>query len=121
MTKHDDRLYVGHMLDMAIRARRFTREMTLEQLSGDEVMQHSLVNVLQVLGEAARRVSPEGKERFSHILWSQIIGMRHKLVHDYMDIDYEVIWKTIHEELPTLETMLEQSLEQLSTERTSTD
>src|SRR5215217_1208141 len=68
MTKHDDRLYLGHMLDMTIKARRFTHGMTIEQLSGDEVMQHSLVNVLQILGEAARRVSPEGKERFPTFL-----------------------------------------------------
>jgi uncharacterized protein with HEPN domain len=121
MTKHDDRLYFGHMLDMAVRARRFTREMTLEQLSGDEVMQHSLVNVLQILGEAARRVSPGGKERFPNIPWSQIIGMRHKLVHDYMDIDYEVIWKTIHEELPALTTMLERVIDQGAEEGMSTE
>lgn len=60
-----------------------------------------------MVGEAARRVSPEAQQKSSEIPWSDIIGMRHKIVHDYLDIDFDVVWEVVKTDLPDLVAHLE--------------
>ncbi|MGQ0600110.1 MAG: HepT-like ribonuclease domain-containing protein [Anaerolineales bacterium] len=58
--------------------------------------------MLQVIGEAARRVSAEYKTQRPTVPWSAIIGMRHKVVHDYLAVDYDIVWQTATQDLPVL-------------------
>jgi uncharacterized protein with HEPN domain len=67
----------------------------------------SLAHLLQTIGEAARRVSREYQKAHPEIPWGGIVGMRHKVVHDYMDVDEDVVWKTSVEEIPRLVVVLE--------------
>lgn len=66
-----------------------------------------LAHLLQVVGEAARRVSDGFCRKHSDIPWKAIIGMRHKVVHDYMDVDVDIVWDTVTRELPPLIELLE--------------
>jgi uncharacterized protein with HEPN domain len=66
-----------------------------------------LAHLLQTIGEAARRVSRELQSQHPEIPWAAIIGMRHKVVHDYMGIDEDVVWTTAREEVPRLGSLLE--------------
>jgi uncharacterized protein with HEPN domain len=63
-----------------------------------------------VIGEAARKVSPEYRDAHPEILWKAIIGMRHKVVHDYLNIDEDIVWQTASQELPVLVSQLEHLL-----------
>lgn len=65
-----------------------------EKLDEDENLRLALAHLLQTIGEAARRVSREFQEAHPEIPWGGIVGMRHKVVHDYMDVDEDVVWKT---------------------------
>jgi len=67
---------------------------------------------LQILGEAARKLPPEVKEQHPEVPWSQIIGMRHILTHDYFDIDAEVVWAAVENDLPELKRQIEAILKQ---------
>lgn len=107
MTQHDDRLYLGHMLDMARLAREFTDGVSKEQFDRNEMMRRALVNALQTLGEAARHVSPAGRANVPEIPWPRVIGMRHRLVRDYMNIDFDVVWQVVQEDLSSLIAALE--------------
>ena len=73
----------------------------------DEKLQLAVVHLIQVIGEAARRVSPECQVEHPDIPWSAIVGMRHKVVHDYMGLDIDVVWDTVQNDLPGLARMLE--------------
>ena len=103
----DDDLYLGHMLDMTRKALGLARGVDRASFDADEKLQLALVHLIQVIGEAARRVSPEFQVRHPDIPWGAIVGMRHKVVHDYMGVDIDVVWDTVQNDLPGLSRMLE--------------
>ncbi|MCY7278856.1 MAG: DUF86 domain-containing protein [Phormidesmis sp. CAN_BIN44] len=73
-------------------------------------MRLSLTHLLQVIGEAARRVSPDFRAAYPQIDWKAIVGMRSKVVHDYLNVDEDVVWDTVMNELPSLVNELERIL-----------
>lgn len=74
----------------------------------EELIQNWIVHHLQIIGEAARSLSPEVRERHPEVPWSEIIGMRTILVHRYFDIDTDIVWAVVERDVPTLKTWLEQ-------------
>lgn len=74
----------------------------------------ALTRALEIIGEAAARVSQETRADLPQIPWRSIIGMRNKLIHDYIAVDYDILWATVETELDTLISHLEKSLEQHS-------
>lgn len=77
----------------------------------DELIQIWILHHLQILGEAARALDPSVRERFPQIPWSQIIGMRNILVHHYFEIDTEIVWNVVENDLPSLREVIRRSLE----------
>lgn len=62
---------------------------------------------MEIVGEAAARVSEDTKRAHPDIPWAEIVGMRNRLVHVYFDIDLQLVWATVRDDLPTLITLLE--------------
>lgn len=110
MSQRDDRVYVGHMVDIANKAIGFVQGATRENFDNDELLRLSLTHLLQVIGEAARRVSPDFRAAYPQIDWKAIVGMRSKVVHDYLNVDEDVVWDTVMNELPSLVNELERIL-----------
>ncbi len=88
-----DLVYVGHMLDMATKAVSKTEGLRREAYDADENLRLALIHLVQVIGEAARQVSREFSDGHPEIPWADIIGMRHKVVHDYLSVDEDIIWQ----------------------------
>ena len=97
-----DSLYVGHMLDMAQKALSLLEGKDRASYDQDEALRLALAHLIQVIGEAARHISQDLRDAHPQIPWKAIIGMRHRIVHDYMDVDEDVIWDTATRELPSL-------------------
>ncbi len=108
--QHDDRVYLSHMLDMAYKSRLLVGETTHAGFESNEVLRLALRHLLQIIGEAASRVSDSWRAAHPQIPWAEIIGMRHRVVHDYLGIDEEIVWRTVNEDLPILIAALEQVL-----------
>jgi uncharacterized protein with HEPN domain len=70
----------------------------------------SLRQVIQIIGEAANRVSKEGQTRYPDIPWREAIAARNRIVHGYDSVDYDIIWRILTEEFPVLITALERAL-----------
>lgn len=100
--QHDDAFYLGHMLDSCRRIERLLAGVDRPAFDRDEPLQLAVTHLLQVVGEAARRVSAERRDEHPAIPWQAIIGMRHRLVHDYFSIDYDVVWDTVRGDIPAL-------------------
>jgi uncharacterized protein with HEPN domain len=66
-----------------------------------------LIHLVQVIGEAARQVSREFTDTNTEVPWANIIGMRHKVVHDYLGVDEDIVWQVVTEDLPRLVAVLE--------------
>ena len=103
----DDGVYVGQMLDMARKARQLAAGKDRAAFDADETLRLAPTHVLQIIGEAARHVSAEYRAANPTVPWIAIIGMRHKVVHDYMGVDEDVVWQTIQADLPPLIGLLE--------------
>lgn len=103
----DDAIYVGQMLDMARKARDLAAGKDRAAFDADEALRLALTHLIQIIGEAARHVSADYRAASSQVPWPAIIGMRHKVVHDYMGVDEDVVWQTVQGDLPELIALLE--------------
>ncbi len=111
MTRHDDEVRLRHMLDHAREARRMVQGKNRSALQNDRMLELALVRLIEIVGEAAARVSPEGCTRYPRIPWPEIVGMRNRLIHGYDQVDHDVLWDTIEYDLPPLISELEAILE----------
>jgi len=108
MTQHDDTVALRHMLDYAHTARRLADNRTRADLDADEMLQLALTRAVEVIGEAARRVSEERRIMHPQIPWREITGTRDRLIHGYDVVNLDILWRIVHEELPPLIAELEQ-------------
>lgn len=83
---------------------------SLEDLSGNRTLQLALTRLIEIIGEAAYRVTPEVKEQHPDILWGKITGMRNRMIHGYDVLDLRVLHNTITQDLPSLVTALDEIL-----------
>jgi uncharacterized protein with HEPN domain len=90
------------MLDAALEIEQYVQSSTREDLNHDRKLVHSLVHLLEIIGEAAAQVSEETRVGASWIPWPVIIGMRNRLIHAYFSINLDVVWKTSTEDMPPL-------------------
>ena len=103
----NDLVYVGHMLDLAQAAVHKAAGSTHEQFDQDKNRRLALTHLIQSFGEAARHVSKEFRDNHRDVPWDKIVGMRHKVVHDYMHVDYDLVWDVATMELPPFLKQLE--------------
>lgn len=94
--------YVGHMLDCARRIEQFLAGKSRADFDADEMLRLALIHLIQTIGEAARLVSPAFQSLHPAIPWSQIIGMRRRIVHDYLNVDYDIVWQVASVDIPPL-------------------
>ena len=97
-----DETRLHDMLDAAIKAREFAAGKTRAMLDTDELLAFALVRALEIVGEAASRVSQDTRSRHPQIRWKEIVGMRNKIIHDYLSVDYEIVWDVVTNDLPDL-------------------
>ncbi|NEX16599.1 MAG: hypothetical protein C1943_08225 [Halochromatium sp.] len=107
MSERDDRLSLRDMLAHAREAVELLGDGDRAFLARQRVLQLALTRLVEIIGEAANRVSHETRQNTSEIPWRAIIGMRNRLVHGYDVIDYERLWDTITQDLPPLISALE--------------
>src|SRR5438128_4451285 len=95
----DEAIYVGHMLDTARKAVEKVDRKSRADFDADENLRLALAYLIQIIGEAASRVSPSFRDAHTDIPWSEIVGMRHKIVHDYLGVDYDIVWAVVTADL----------------------
>jgi uncharacterized protein with HEPN domain len=98
----DDSVRMRHMLDAAEEAVFFVKNKTRKSLGKDRKLILALVKSIEIIGEAASKVTIKSQEKSPEIPWINIIGMRNRLIHAYFDINLDILWKTITEDLPPL-------------------
>ena len=107
MRRPDDASLLVDILISARDARAMASDATLDDLLDDLKLQLALVKLIEIIGEAASRLSSDTRQAIPDVPWDKMIGMRHRLVHDYGRIDYEVIWRVVQDDIPRLLAALE--------------
>lgn len=98
------------MLDAAEEAQLFAQGKQRTDLDTDRLLTHALTRVLEIVGEAAARISQQTRDSHSGIPWQQIVGLRNRLIHGYDQVDLNILWAIIQNDLPPLIAGLKQIL-----------
>jgi uncharacterized protein with HEPN domain len=119
MTIHPDRIaaYLQHILEAIDRATAYAKEaQSFDEFEQSVLLQDGILRNIGVIGEAAVKIAqsdPALVSRYHTIPWREMQTMRHKLVHDYFDIDLSVVWDTVQRDLPPLAVQVKQVLDAL--------
>lgn len=108
--RKDDLVRMRHMFDAAQEALSFTKDRKRSDLDKNRMLSLSLVRLIEIIGEAASKISLECQNRYQAIPWGQIISMRNRLIHAYFDIDNDRLWDTVRADLPALIAELRKAL-----------
>ncbi|WP_426669948.1 DUF86 domain-containing protein [Mucilaginibacter sp. McL0603] len=100
--KIGDRQRLLHILDAINEIQLYTETTNLKSFLANSMMRFACVKQIEIIGEAANYITPETKAMFTDLEWSQIVGMRHILVHEYFGMDFELIWQVVINDLPIL-------------------
>jgi uncharacterized protein with HEPN domain len=103
----------GLLLDILLAAQqamRFVEDLEWEVFEFSELHQNAVIRSLEVIGEAARLVSDEMREKYPEIPWKLMIRMRNRLIHEYFRVELKTVWETVQNDLPDLVTVLKQIL-----------
>ncbi len=106
MSRRDD----AYLLDILLAAQdvmSFVEGMEEEAFRASELHQNAVVRKLEIIGEAAGRISEETKKSSPEIAWPEIIGMRNRLIHEYFRIDLDEVWNTVQKSIPELIALME--------------
>ena len=100
----------AHLEDILISARLASEYLAGAQqgeFASNTQLQDAVIRRLELIGEAARRMSADGRQRWPNLPWQEMIGMRNVVVHDYDEIDLSIVWVTVERDLPDLVAALE--------------
>ena len=98
----DNKTRLRHMLDTAVEAIDFSKELTIQTLPENRMAVLAILRSLEIIGETAAHITPEFQSSHPEIPWEKITGMRNRLIHAYFDIDYDTVWSTVKSDLPVL-------------------
>lgn len=101
-----DLVYLGHMLDAIAKVRRFVGRKRRAGFLADPLVQDAVMRNIEIIGEAAGRVSREFSLENASIPWREIAGMRHRLIHGYMQVNLDTVWQVVERDLPALQKSL---------------
>ncbi len=103
----DDRIYIEHILQSIGRIKSYLAGKNHQSFSDDFLTQDAVVRQLEIIGEATKRLSKELRAANPNVPWLDMAGMRDILIHDYIDVDLDIVWVTASESIPELEKLLQ--------------
>jgi uncharacterized protein with HEPN domain len=104
--KKDDTVYMKHILDAIHRVEEYTQNIEYKDFIKNHLIQDGVIRQIEIIGEAAKRLSNGIKEKYKDIPWKDIVGMRNKLIHDYFGVDIDAVWETVKKDIPVLKRKL---------------
>jgi len=107
-------LYITHISDAVHSIQAQMEGVTQKQFDDSEVLQGFVERKLEIIGEATKRIPDEFKKKYTKIPWKDMAGMRDILIHQYAEVDEDIVWKTITQKIPNLESQIVEVLKDIS-------
>lgn len=107
MTKRSEEMYLADMLQYAREARALAAGRTTDDFRRDRTLQLALTYLVQIVGEAASKMSSSTREALPELPWDAMAGMRNRIVHDYANVSYQIVWNVVQNRLDALIAALE--------------
>ncbi len=112
--KREIRDYLYDILHECEYLMKRSKEIGYTDFLENEDLKRAFVRSLEIIGEAARRIPSHIKKRYPDVEWKEIVGMRNKITHEYWGIDYEIVWRTVEEDIPRLKSHIEQIINNIN-------
>ena len=113
MSVRDPRVTLKQLVDFIDETQALVAGRTLEEVASDPVRLRAFERVMELVGECAKRVPPELREKYPAVPWRHVTGMRDVISHAYEDLAYEILWSAVDNDLPTLKTEVQRMLADL--------
>ena len=113
MSKREPSLLLSDILESIEKIRKYTAGQSYEEFLNDDKTVDAVIRNFEIIGEAANRIPDEIKDKFQTVNWFRIRGFRNRIVHDYMGIDYEIVWTIINNDIENLNLEIKNIKEQL--------
>jgi len=102
----DDTVFLRHILDAINKIQEYIKGMDYEGFRVSNLVQDGVIRQLEIIGEAAKNLSQDFREKHPYIPWKDMAGMRDKLIHQYFGVDIAGVWDTAEQDIPTLKSNL---------------
>jgi len=112
--------YIKDISEAISKIEKFTQGMNYRAFVNDEKTVFAVLRAFEIIGEAAKNVSRSIKTKYANVPWREMTGIRNKLIHEYFGVIYQVIWKTLKEDIPSLKPKIEEILQDLNKGKSST-
>ena len=112
MFKRDWKLFIMDILECIEKIESYISGVSYRKFMRDSKTKDAVVRNLEIIGEAANQVPKNIQQKYKEIPWSQIIGMRNRLIHGYFVVDYDIVWDIVSRELPDLKKKIKKILEE---------
>lgn len=107
MSKRDSKLLLADILEAVEKIKKYTAGLSFEMFIEDSKTLDAVIRNFEIIGEAANRLPEEYKDKYPTIDWFRIIGFRNRIVHDYMGIDYKIVWTIVQKYIDQLSADIE--------------
>lgn len=107
----DNTVYLKHISDALVKNQTYLLGKSFEEFISNKMLQDAVIRQLEIIGEATRNVTDDFRKRDQSIPWNQIVGMRNRIAHDYLNVDMEIVWDIVSQDLPELKVKIEKLLE----------
>ena len=100
--KRDNNVYLHHIVDAIDAIEAYTEGMTENEFFSNSMAHDAVIRQLEIIGEAANNIPDVYQEKHAKIPWGKMIGIRNKIIHEYFNVNFAVIWDTVQDDLPQL-------------------
>ena len=101
--KKDDTVYLRHILDAIELIEEYTKEMSENEFLSNSMAHDAVVRQIEIIGEAARNISDNFRVLHPNLPWGKMVGIRNKIIHEYFNVNFAIVWDTVQEDLPVLQ------------------
>jgi len=105
--KKDDTVYLRHILDAIALMDGYVLGLSENEFFSHAMAKDAVVREIEIIGEAARHISDEFQKTHPELPWQKMVGIRNKIVHEYFNVNYAIVWDTVKDDLPALKKAIE--------------
>ena len=106
-------IYIKDILENMENALNFVGNLSYEEFSKDKKINYAVVRCIEIIGEAAKNIPEDVRNKYPEIPWKEMAGMRDKVIHFYFDVDFKKVWLVVQRDIPQLKPLLQKILEDL--------